>query len=74
MFAVFAPAVLAAGGDPAREDAALGQLGVRAAKDHYDYCVREMIRAEQATGAGALNEALQRSARLTFALATGAAA
>lgn len=68
MFDVFAPAVLAADGDPAREDAALAQFGIRAAKEHYDYCLGELGRHSRASAAGALNEALQRSARFTFLL------
>lgn len=69
MFEVFAPAVLTADGDVAREDAALNQPGLRAAWEHYHYCLGELAQRERASGAGALNDALRRSARITFALA-----
>lgn len=71
MFDIFAPAVLAAEGDPAREDAALGQVGLRAAWEHYHYCLGELGRHGRASAAGALNDALRRSARFTFLLAKG---
>jgi hypothetical protein len=68
MFAVFAPGVLAADGDCGLEDVALMMPGVRAAKAHYDYCLGELTRQERATGAGTLNEALQRATRMTALL------
>lgn len=71
MFEVFAPAVLAADGDVGREDVALAQPGLRAAWEHYHYCLGELTRSERASGAGALNDALRRSARITFALTQG---
>lgn len=69
MFEVFAPPVLAADGDVAREDASLARPGLLAAKAHYDDCLRELHRHERASAAGALNDALRRAARYTFALA-----
>ena len=68
-FSVFAPAILACDGDPAREDATLGRPGVSAAKRRYDACVRVLVRAGLADQAGGLHEAHRQSTRVSYALA-----
>lgn len=50
LWGMWAPAVLACDGDPAREDAALRRPGVAVARQEYDDVLAELGRREARTG------------------------
>jgi len=67
-FNVFAPAVLEAGGDPGREEAALARPGVRSAFYEYHDLLSELQRREAESSVKAFRNVRAAAARIDAAL------